>query len=251
MTGSMPSEQLQLLIAGYVLGDLEPEEAAELEQRLADDPALAEEVSRMQKALELSYALPELQPPAQLRSAILGAQAQSTQPQSRPQLRPVGRAPFAWSRAIGVAAAGLIIALGINNYRLWQALQVSQTAPQRFDVLTYSLQSTAAAKPAAATVVANPNDLGAVLTAQNLPPLPPGKVYVLWTVLQQGAPFTTDHKGAILTEVFKVNPQGKVVRTVTLPEVYRSKDWITKIAITLEDAAAPQRHQGAPILITS
>lgn len=63
MARSMPSEQLQLLIAGYVLGDLSSEEVEEFEQLLANDSAIADEVARMQKALEISYAPPEVAPP--------------------------------------------------------------------------------------------------------------------------------------------------------------------------------------------
>ena len=57
MARSIPSElseHLQLLIAGYVLGDLDLNEATEFEQILTADPAIAAEVAQMQQALELS-----------------------------------------------------------------------------------------------------------------------------------------------------------------------------------------------------
>jgi hypothetical protein len=83
-----------------------------------------------------------------------------------------------------------------------------------------------------------------------LPPLPPGRVYVLWTVLTQNAPFTTDEKEAILTETFQVDERGNFSQTITVPKAYRSKELVTKVAVTMEDANAPQRHAGSPIIIT-
>lgn len=243
MTWSMSSEHLQQLIAGYVLGDLDPEEAAEFERLLVDHAAIAEEVTQMQKALELPYVL-EVEPPARLRSAIMDAHAQQKTIETV-------RSPFPWSRTLNVAAAVLIVVLGINNYRLRQTLQESQIETQRLMALTYSLQGTKEANTASATVAVNPNKLEAVLTVKNLPRLPPGKVYVLWTVLKQDAPFTTDPKGAILTEVFNVDAQGNVSRPIIVPKVYRSEELVSKVAVTVEDAASPQRHQGTPIMITS
>ena len=87
------------------------------------------------------------------------------------------------------------------------------------------------------------------LLIKNLPALPPDKVYVLWTVLKKGAPFTTDKKNAILTEVFGVDAKGNVSKQITIPVAYRTKNTISAIAVTTEDAAAPQNHTGAPILI--
>lgn len=247
----MSSEHLQLLIAGYILGNLDAEEAAEFEQLLAEDPAIATELAEMQETLELAYNPVEVMPPAHLRTLVL---ENATQP-----LVSAPRSPtrsFGWNKAIGAAAAAAIVALGINNYRLWSTLQASQQTPQAdsqpgsLEMLTYGLQSTESAT-AAATLFVNPNTLKANLTAQNLPTLPPGKTYVLWTVLKPNAPFTKDDKGAILTTVFEVGDRGSASQTLTVPEVYRSKDLVANVAVTVEDAATPQNHVGAPVLIYS
>lgn len=72
MTGPLLPERLEELMAGYVLGNLTPEEAEEFRQLLTEHPELAEEVHRLQEVLEvLPYALPEVAPPLHLRSAIL------------------------------------------------------------------------------------------------------------------------------------------------------------------------------------
>ncbi len=67
-------EQVEELIVGYVLGHLSPEEAEEFRPLLAKNPQLATQVNLCQEALELlPYALPEVEPPPHLRSAILSA----------------------------------------------------------------------------------------------------------------------------------------------------------------------------------
>lgn len=254
MARSMPSESsehLQLMIAGYILGDLDPDEAIEFEQLLAADPAIAAEVTQMQNALETAYAPAEMSPPSHLRSAIMAACAAETNPRhsSRPAAARSVR-QFPWNQALGAAAAVVIVALGINNYQLRQALQATQTDATPSETLTYVLQ-TETVEEASATVVVNPDTLEATLTVRNLPPLPAGQVYVLWTVLEQGAPFTVDDKSAILTEVLNVDAQGNASQTIIVPRVYRSEELVSRVAITVEDAAAPQRHEGAPVMITS
>jgi anti-sigma-K factor RskA len=246
MAMSMPLEELQLLMAGYVLGDLSPDEAAEFERLLRQDPAIAEDVAQLQKALETSYAPPELMPSPQLRAAIL-AKAEGAQP--APMISRIRRL-WSWRTGLEFAAAGLIVALGVNNYRLGQALQISQSETQRYAALTYVLDATRGESQASATVVVNPNTLEATMTVKNLPPLPPGQVYALWTVVKPDAPFTTDRNQAILTEVFQVDAQGQFSQTIAVPKAYRSQEQVTKVAVTIEDSKAPQHHTGTPILIT-
>ena len=252
----MLPEEVQLLIGGYVLGNLNPEEAAAFEQLLANNPAVAAEVDQIQSALEIAYAPPEVVPSPQLRSAILAASS-SRQNLAEPlEGRLESRSHrtqiwFTWGRTVNIAAAVLIFALGISNLRLWQTLQVVQSEARQYKALTYTLQGTKTTSTASAAVVVDPNTLEARLTVQNLPPLPPEKTYVLWTVLKQGAPFTTDSKKAILTEVFLVNTQGNVSQTITVPKVYRSQELVAKVAITVEDVASPQKHAGTPLLITN
>ncbi|GFE69194.1 anti-sigma factor [Chroococcus sp. FPU101] len=247
MTEFLPPEQLEELMVGYVLNDLSPEEAQRLEQLLAENPQLSIEINRLEEALGLlPYALPEVEPPPHLRSTIL--QAAVAQTNHRHPLRQ--RSSLSWYKIASGIAALLVLVLGLDNYRLRQTLKATQPVKKQFETLTYSLERTKAAEVAEAKVVVNPNNLEAELTIKNLPPLPPGKVYVLWTVLEQDAPYTTDSKGAILTEAFVVDAQGTVSQTFTVPRVYRSKELISKIAVTVEDAASPQTHKGSPILLT-
>ncbi|MEB3212040.1 MAG: anti-sigma factor [Leptolyngbyaceae bacterium] len=282
---SMPSSERQRLIAGYVLYDLTPDEAATLEAWAAADPAIAQEIAHMQQALELTYAPPEVQPPPHLRDAVLNAHRltlSSTEsrrdsvtetpvflPGTAPAHSPMGdrqndaeraqrhvTARRRWGRGFGAVAAALIVGLGISNVILWRSLQETrlqlaqtQGAPTRAVSLTSTDDAGAEVGSAQVTIKIDEKNLRAVLGTQDLPPLPEGQVYVLWTVLQPDAPFTTDSKDAILTQAFTVDEQGTVSTEVPLPSVYQDFRWIKALAITIESADAPQRHESSPILI--
>lgn len=268
MSKPLDSEELQQLIAGYVLYDLSPEEAATFEQLAAANPAVITAVEQLQTTLQQAY-LPSLQhPPDRLRQAVLRAHA-AAQPGFLPLAAgkaPTTAAPMAqlsrwprWLMGLGTAIALVIGALGISNYVLWRSLQATQAPVQPPAWRTVSLASTelgatgAEAAPTASIMIDSTN-LEATLSVDNLPPLPAEQVYVLWTVLQPGAPFTTDAKNAILTEVFTVDAQNyalqsNLVTSIALPQVYREPHWIQAIAVTVEAADAPQRHASSPILI--
>ncbi|UBF27862.1 anti-sigma factor [Kovacikia minuta CCNUW1] len=256
MTLPLSSEQIEQLIAGYVLGDLDADEAAEFEQLLAQNPVIVAEIDRVQKALELSHgALPETPPPPSLRAKILEDYSQPL-PTVRGNDVPLHPTPrrraVPWGKVAGVAAAALIVALGVNNYRLWQALQTTQAQLQQTNPLIYSLQGTKEATQALGTVVVNPNKLEGVLKVENLPALPPDKVYVMWTVVGKNTPYQTDAKGAILTQVFKVGSEGSAFEKITVPEVYRSsRNLISKVAVTMENAASPEKHVGPIVMVTN
>lgn len=246
MAGRMDSDELQLLIAGYVLCDLDPEEVAAFEQQLAIDPALAEAVAEMQQALERAYDTPEVAPPTPLRSALLAAHTRPEPQAPAPSVVGQRRRP-GWNLGWGIAAA-VIAGLSLNNYRLWREVQGLRGGPPG-PALAFTLRSTDVALGASAQVVVNPNTLQATLTVEGLPPLPPGQVYVLWTLVEPNAPFTADEKNAILTQVFTVDDQGQRVEDISVPQAFRTPETVTAVAITVESANAPQRHVATPILI--
>lgn len=259
MTGSLSPEQRQLLMAGYALYNLSAEEAASLEALLAENPDLWEELDQLQATWEMACDIVPQAPPAHLREAILQAAAPS------PDLSlPTGAPPFAprpnsvpnslvvgpwWRRGLGAAAAVLIVGLSISNLLLWRALQTVQQAQAPGDTLTVALADPASTA-ATAEVQINPQTLEGSLMVENLPPLEPGMVYVLWTVVDPNAPVTVDDKNAILTTVFTVDEQGRQSQPIDLPSVYRrDRDLVRAVAITQESAAAPQEHLSVPILI--
>lgn len=209
----------QELLAGYVLGDLDAQEAAALEQLLASQPELWADIETLQATLEVG--LPQRLPPLAVRERIV----------SRP--RP-------W---LAVCLA-IIAALSISNAYIWRRLQL-QHQPQFVIVMT------APEAPSSRVALAvNPDALAATLVAENLPPLAPGEVYALWTVLDPDAPFTTDELGAILTAVFAVDQTGSARLELRLPPAVQADEWLRFFAVTPEAEAAPHRHQGSPIVIS-
>lgn len=268
MAGSM--EQQQDLMAGYVLGDLSPEEADALAQMVTANPALRAEIESLQMALEMAYNPPPVPVPSHLRETVLKAASVVPMP-SAAETRDLTRIPNArsgparagvetanlrlwqWLGGLGLVAS---IALGFNNVRLWQALQTAQISNGPEDpsdqALRYTLEPTEINPNAAATaeVVVDLETLQANVTVRDLPVLAPGEVYALWTVVDETAPLTTNERNAILTDVFEVDAMGSASLSIPLPPFYRAFDQVRAIAITREKAEAPQRQEGSPLLIT-
>ena len=86
------------------------------------------------------------------------------------------------------------------------------------------------------------------LTTEALPSAPEGRIYALWVVVNSSAPITTDGKNAVLIHTFATNLEAREQRSFLLPPLFQQMpDAIEAIAITIEDAAAPQAHESAPI----
>jgi hypothetical protein len=296
MTTSEFSEQ-QLLLAGYVLGDLDVEESHALEQLLSEDPALQQELVALQMSLDAVYGQ-EIAPPSALKASVVAAAEQAVRsplksspespatnlataplptkqpPRSKPvtssaeTLEVAGLETASPSRtavlqrvlliATGVLAA-LSFYLGWQNYSLRQALRnvelelANQPVDSAAELVTYSLDPTENATEdeqiSSVELSIDRDRLEAVLTAENLPALPENQVYVLWTVIPADAPATKDAKNAILTTVFTVDAAGQQRREILLPSAFRSDIPVEAIAITVEDAEAPEAHESSPILI--
>lgn len=263
MVSPLPPECEQLLVVGYVLGNLSPAEAMLFAELVADNPELMQQVTQMQQALELAFSPPEIAPPPELKERVLLANRQQNTPRNEVESKPVTesaaivnttpRSRFSWSKILLAIATWLVLALGLNNYRLWRSLQSTSIETIESNRLVYSLET---AKPAetkaTARLVVNPSLLQASFDANNLPVLPSGKVYALWTVVGNNSPYTTDEKGAILTEVFEVNERGEYSTTITIPQPYRTNpELIDKVAITVESKSLPQAHTGSILLVGS
>ena len=253
---TLPPECEQLLISGYVLGNLSPAEAQLFQEMLAENPALIEQVTVMQQALDAAYTPPEIAPPATLRDRLLAtANARKTNIES--EVLPAANNAEVRTRSqsnllgkiLGAIALALIAVLGIANYRLWQTIQTTQIDSQ-IDRNTYLLRGEGLSETTAAKLVVDGDRLNATLIANNLPSLPPGKVYALWTVVGKDVPYTTDDKGAILTAVFQVDESGNFVREIAVPQPHLEPRTINKIAITVEDELSPQAHRGSIFLST-
>ncbi|PSB09094.1 anti-sigma factor [Pleurocapsa sp. CCALA 161] len=246
---TLPPECEQLLVSGYVLGNLSPAEALLFNEMLADNHQLAEQVEAMQQTLDLVYNPHQVPPPDSLRERILAvANTQQIAPTAKPSSKIRATTSSKLSKIFGAIALLTIAFLSIANYRLWRSVQTADIAKVS-DQKTYLLEGKDFPRTQAKLIV-NPNQLKATLIAQNLPPLPPNKVYALWTVVGKDVPYTTDQKGAILTAVFQVNKAGNFAQEVAVPQPHLESRTIKKIALTVEDISAPQNHTGSIFMAT-
>jgi len=234
-------EHWQELIAGYVLGDLSPAEAETVQQLLAAHPELVSEVRQLQEVLAaMPYSLPEVAPPAHLRSAIetaISPTAVSVRPPRRLNLQPL----------VASIAAVVLGAFAINNVRLRQQLTSTQAqAAQQQDLIAMlqesktqvvSLKGMDRMSNAAGNAVITPGLPQGILILQNLPALPPGQSYQLWSVVD-------DKK--VASGQFAGNPKGNVFVKVPLSV----SAGITGLVVTVEASATPDRPTG-PMVMTS
>lgn len=173
----------------------------------------------------------------------------SLEPPSRLSEAIAPLSPKLLGRILGVVALLIIALLGIVNYRLWQTVRTTQ-AESETEQNTYMLRGEDLPQTTVAKLVVDGEDLNATLLANNLPVLPPDKVYALWTVVGKEVPYTTDDKGAILTAVFQVGESGDFTREIAVPQPHLEPRTIQKIAITVEDVSAPQAHTGSIFMST-
>ena len=254
---TLPPECQQLLISGYVLGNLSPAEALLFAEMLQENPQLQEEVTLMQQALDRAYTPLEVSPPPALRDRLLSvAKTQQAIPTPTAKTDSTTNVSDAESfdssvfgKLLGAIAIAIIAVLSIVNYRLWQT---SQTNQKNLEISqnTYLLSGKDLPETASAKLIVNQDQLKGTLITNSLPSLPPEKVYALWTVVGKNVPYTTDEKGAILTAVFKVDELGNFAQEIALPQPHLEPRAISKIAITIEDLAAPQAHTGSILLST-
>ena len=259
---TLPSECEQLLISGYVLGDLSPAEALLFEELLRDNPDLIEQVSAMQQALEVAYAPAEVAPPAALRDRLLEtANSQKVEPETaeasvdNDEEVAVTTSRLPRGKILGAIALAIATTIAVTNYLWWQnAIQTGKradTQSSQSDRLTYLLQDTDPNKKYTAKLIVDRDRLNATLVTNDLPPLPSDKVYALWTVVGKDIPYTTDEKGAILTAVFQVPDSGNLTQEIAVPQPHLEPRTIKKIAITVEDISAPQTHKGSIFISTN
>jgi len=242
MTGPLSPEQLEELMAGYVLGDLSPEEAEEFGRLLAENPQLATEVSRLQETMELlPYALPEAEPPPQLRSAILDAVQAETTPKPVQQ-----RSRLPWSKIAGSIAALLALALGLDNYRLRQELKIAQTQKDIINVLQrpntriFSLAGTDKANTAYGSIVLNLDEQKAFITYQNLPALPADQIYRLWAIIDNQE---------IACAQFSASQQGFNELSIAGQATDACRSTKSTFAVSLEPSSLPPKRVGPVVML--
>jgi anti-sigma-K factor RskA len=238
MTESLTPEAIATLAAGYVVGDLDRAEAEAFEQLLAENPALVAEVERLQSTLDqVVYSLNSVEPPPHLQSAILSA-ATTFQPSQHQQSR------FRWQSVMGGVAALLILALGIDNYRLRQDFRVAQDINallQQSQTQLFSLKAVNASDTAAGSFVVNLGQRQGILAVQNLVAPPTGKVYRLWAIADgEKIPCGT----------LSNTSQGKVLEKFWMPADFYDTG-ISGIFVTLESSETSRYPTGSIVMQSS
>ncbi len=237
-------EKLEELMAGYVLGNLSSEEAEELQRLLAEHPEQAKELNSLQEVLELMpYALPEVTLPQHLRQSILEeANVEIKQESPRKQFS------LPWRQMAGSIAAVLVLALGWDNYNLRQNLTAVQTEVARQkdviamlrnpDTHLVSLKGMDMASAATGRIVMTPGEPKSVLILQNLPVLPEGKFYQLWSVVDGEK---------IPSGQFNASEKGTVLVKVPTPSALE----VTGLVVTVEVSPVPQSPSGLMVMTSN
>jgi anti-sigma-K factor RskA len=233
---SVPKSQT-ILAAGYVAGNLDPEEAREFEVLLAENPELLAEVERLQKIQEqLFYGLNEVKPPEHLRSSILQAANNSIKNNSTSK-----RNFWQWDKIMGSFAALLILYLGVDNYYLRQNLNIAEdtnTLLQNSQTRLFSLKGMNVANTASGSFVMNLEKQKGIIAIQHLSAAPVGYVYRVW-VVADGEKIPC---GQINT-----SQKGTVLEKLTMPaDFYDAK--VSELFVTLEPSSESRYPVGAIVI---
>jgi Anti-sigma-K factor rskA len=266
----------QLLAAGYVLGDLDPEEQRQFEQQLTQSPALRAEVQALQASLRvLPMAQLMLAPPPGLRARVMAAtgvelgventaastvtssaQVSPSSPYPIPSSQATSTPPRqlnrAWPKIIAALTSLGALLLGFDNLRLRQALSVANqpngeavavsTLMQRPNSRLVSLRGTGSNAEAAGTLMFTPGKWQEVVVSLgNLPPLPPDQVYRMWLTLKNGQ--------VISCGEFKTTAQKSVFIRLNPAQNPPPGVKATGVFVTIDAANAPLTPSGPRVII--
>lgn len=261
MKDSESLDQWQDLLAGYVLGDLSPEDAIRVRQYLAEHPEQTAEIEKLQSAIALiALSLPEETPPADLKARILQSaeatpQASSAEPHPiRSSVRRRRRINPIWVIAGGVAACA-IATLATMNYQLRQEVaqlkQQQQLLVAREAELSryqdtvallrqpnnrlFKLAGTGTMTTASGSFVLTPSRQSAILVLQNLPPLPENRRYQLWAVV---------HDQKMPCPKFLPDAEGRVFLKLPAEQLMET----SKVVITVEPMEETPQPTGEMVL---
>lgn len=245
----------------YALGALDPEERVAFESHLKNCDRCKQNLAAAEERVGLlGLAVPTLEPPARVKTALLERVRQGVPVPATPVTATSKRAWFtlwhepmiAWAFAVILAAVALT--LGTRNYRLQHRLDAMEqqmlahqtavahdrnvaellTSPETQRVLLK--QATESAHPEG-RVYYHPNR-GLLFYASNLPAAPTDHTYQLWLVPAEGAPISAG--------VFQPNARGDA--SVVLPKL-PSGVAAKAFAVTVEPAGGVPEPSGPKVLI--
>jgi anti-sigma-K factor RskA len=239
------------LLAGYVLGDLDPEEVIEMHKIILEHPEIVTKIDHFQETLAmLPLGLSETYPDNNLRDRIaaraipITVENLSTDPLDlsidslNTPLETIKRSPRRrnlWKLAtIGLSSISAIalIALGFDNYQMRQQIASNQIELQKHsatiamlqgsDNRMISLKGMGAIPAASGSVMIAPTEKTAMISIQNLRQIPQENSYRLWAIV--------DGKKVDCAQ-FRPDEQGKVFMKVPLASALKQS---TTLIITIE-----------------
>ncbi len=232
------------LVGAYAMDALPAQEAAAFAEHLDQCPTCQQEVAELQiTAAQLGLAVTQA-PPAALRDQVLAAVAQTRQipprtpptPSSKPRRRTL-------PRLLAVAAA-LVLIVGTGVLALVPNLE-EPTRPARPNPVAAVINAPDAQTSTVRlrgggtmTVISSDRRDQAVVLSQNLPPIPPDRVYQLWLVDEAGNARSAD----VLIDSSAPHPGAA--------RLVRQLDDGNQIAITREPDGGSRQPTTAPLAIT-
>jgi hypothetical protein len=232
-----PSESLSELLAGYVLGDLTPDEIAIVEAYLIAHPEQQAEVASLMLPLDLlPLTLPANNPSAALKQKIIKIATAESIATTNPIKQFAGNARKWWQFVpvtatinIGTGLGLILLAgLGWQNYRLsqelatvkqdlktFQSAKIPQPSPDDRSLVSLLQQPNNRFIPlknmegkagmGMGSLVISPTKSAAVLVLQQIKPLPPGQVYRMWAIMgdeeMSCADFLPDARGKVSMQI--------------------------------------------------
>lgn len=227
-------EEMESLVAAWVLGALDGDEAGSLRAHVDGCATCRETVARLRRVVGvMPLAVDEVAPPARLRERVLAAAAASggsspapVQVRTRSAVRQ-GRRPIRLSlagRVPAYAVAAAVVAALALGVIAGQLTSRGTPAPSTSQVARFTLTGHDSLSGARANVIDLKSDGVALVDFNGLPTLPQGRVYEVWLITAGGR---ADAAGVFVPD----GNGGKVVL------VNHSLDGYKLMAIT--DEAAP------------
>ena len=246
MTQSLSNEE-QALAAGYVLGDLTPEEEQHVAQLLSTKPAMQQEVQALRVSLQLMpHAADVIMPPAHLEDQVMAAYEANEASAVADDLNLPARRSWSWAKIVAVLSIPALLLLAMDNVRLRRQFSLAQS--DRNPEVAAILQ-----QPQSRLVSLEGNNSGGtllftpgqweqvVVSVTDLPPLPPDQIYRMWLTLDNGelffcGEFTTDENGSVF---ITLNPTDSIPQGVKAQEVF----------VTQASTTDPLDSVGEPIIV--
>lgn len=180
----MNHESFQELKESYALGALSEEEHREVEEYLEQNPSEQAEMDELASVASLLALAPqEQEPPERLRKSLI-KQVRSESETDYSTAESVSRTTGGWMsrlfgpRGIAVGAAAMALAALL----VWNiTLQTEVRDLRDFQMSAYELQGSGEASEAQGQIV-NLDGENSMLVATDLPELPEGQTYEMWTI---------------------------------------------------------------------